>query len=70
MERQRFGEVALDLGLLTPEQLTDVVQIQHDEDVAGSPRRPLGLICMQRGYLSFEQVVAVLARQQQSPIQA
>jgi hypothetical protein len=69
MDRQRFGDLAQQLGLLTTEQVEHALRIQQDEDAAGSPRRPLGLICMQEGYLRFDQVMAVLARQQQSPAQ-
>lgn len=65
MDRQRFGDLAQQLGLLTTEQVDRAVQIQQEEDAAGTPRRPLGLICMQEGYLRFDQVMAVLERQQQ-----
>lgn len=64
MDRQRFGDVALQLGLLNSEQVERAVLLQQDEDAAGTPRRPLGLICMELGYLTFDQVMAVLARQQ------
>ncbi|MGV3724994.1 MAG: hypothetical protein ACO1SX_29190 [Actinomycetota bacterium] len=69
MDRQRFGDLAQQLGLLTAEQVEHALRIQQEEDAAGTPRRPLGLICMQEGYLQFDQVMAVLARQQQSPAQ-
>lgn len=65
MDRQRFGDLAQQLGLLTAEQVESALRIQQGEDAAGTPRRPLGLICMQEGYLRFEQVMAVLERQQQ-----
>lgn len=64
MDRRRFGELARELGLLTAAQVERAVQIQESEDAKGQPRRPLGLICMQEGYLTFDQVMIVLARQQ------
>lgn len=64
MDRLRFGELASELGLLTSAQLERALQIQRVEDDEGRPRRPLGLICMQEGFLTFDQVMAVLARQQ------
>jgi len=68
MDRQRFGDLAQQLGLLTSDQVECALRIQQEEDSAGNPRRPLGLICMQEGYLRFEQVVAVLERQQHAPV--
>lgn len=64
MQRQKFGAIALYLGLLSEAQLTRALSIQEQEDGAAQPRRPLGIICMQEGYLTFEQVVQILARQE------
>lgn len=64
MQKQKFGAIALQLGLLSESQLTRALSIQEQEDGASQPRRPLGIICMQEGYLTFEQVVQILARQE------
>jgi hypothetical protein len=64
MQRQKFGEIALQLGYLTERQLTQALAIQEREEIATQPRRPLGIICMQESYLTFEQVVQILARQE------
>jgi len=64
MQRQKFGEIARQLGFLTEIELTRALSIQEREEVATQPRRPLGIICMQEGYLTFEQVVQILARQE------
>lgn len=64
MQKQKFGAIALQLGLLSERQLTHALSIQEQEDGASQPRRPLGIICMQQGYLTFEQVVQILARQE------
>ncbi|MCC2668149.1 MAG: hypothetical protein K0Q72_620 [Armatimonadetes bacterium] len=64
MQQQKFGELAQQLGFLTDTQLERVLALQAEEDGASMPRRPLGIICMQEGFLSFEQVVRVLERQE------
>jgi len=64
MQRQKFGEIALQLGFLTELQLTRALSVQEREEVASRPRRPLGIICMQEGYLTFDQVVQILAQQE------
>jgi hypothetical protein len=64
MQRQKFGEIALQLGFLTESQVTRALSIQEREENATQPRRPLGIICMQEGYLTFDQVVQILARQE------
>lgn len=63
MAQQLFGELALQLGYLTQDQLTRTLSLQSAEDAADGPHRPLGLICMQEGYLTFDQVMQVLERQ-------
>lgn len=64
MRRQRFGEIALELGVLSELQLSRALSIQEQDEVATRPRRPLGIICMQEGFLTFEEVVQILARQE------
>ena len=64
MQRQKFGELALELGYLSDEQLARALSIQQEEDTASQPRRPLGIICMQEGFLTFNQVVRILERQE------
>jgi hypothetical protein len=64
MQRQKFGEIAIQLGLLSEGQLTRALSIQEREEGQEQPRRPLGIICMQEGYLTFDQVVQILGRQE------
>jgi hypothetical protein len=70
MERRKFGELAKELGLVSAAQLEQALEIQQREETHGRPRRPLGLICMAEGYLTFDQVMLVLARQQTEEVEA
>lgn len=61
-----FGRVAVDLGLITPEQLSECLAMQHTEYVEGETRRqhkPIGVLLMERGYLSYESFLKVVAEQ-------
>lgn len=64
MQRQKFGEIAIQLGLLSEGQLMRALSIQEREESQERPRRPLGIICMQEGYLTFDQVMQILGRQE------
>lgn len=64
MQRLKFGEIAVQLGMLTEQQLIRALSIQEREEGLDQPRRPLGIICMQEGYLTFDQVVQILGRQE------
>jgi hypothetical protein len=70
MQKQRFGELARQLGFLTDAQLEQVLSIQAREDDASMPRRPIGIICMQEGLLSFDQVVRILEKQEAARLEA
>jgi len=64
MSRPLFGELAVQLGYLTREQLERVLAIQAAEEATSQARRPLGLICMQEGYLTGSQLITLLEQQQ------
>ena len=63
MGRVRFGEVAIELGYLSPEQLRRALVIQQQETVSTRPHRHIGRICVDEGYLSLPNVLTVLERQ-------
>ena len=62
MDRSRFGELAVAAGYLTPERLEKAQRAQRQDASAGRVARPLGIICLQLGYMSFRQVSATLER--------
>jgi hypothetical protein len=63
MGRVRFGEVAVELGYLTPDQLRRALTIQQQEAVTERSHRHIGRICIDEGYLSLPHVLTVLERQ-------
>ena len=60
----RFGWLALAAGYLTAAQLMEALAIQEGEDSACPLHRLLGRICLDQGYLSEDQVEAILRHQE------
>lgn len=56
-ERPLFGEVLLELALVTPDQLTDALAAQRDSD------KPLGELLRAKGIVSDSNIADVLAKQ-------
>ena len=67
MARPLFGEVAVTLGYLTREQLENALSIQERQDREREPHQPLGVICIELGYLNPRQVREVVDRQSVVP---
>ncbi len=66
---QPFGQVALQLGLITSEQLRECVEIQDKSKRAGIPPRRMGELLILQGHLSTEQAEKVSRAMAQSRIQ-
>lgn len=58
----------MELGYLQTAQLEAALRLQERDDAERKPRRPLGIICMQEGYMTYNQVVAVLERQESAVV--
>lgn len=54
-----IGQIAISEGLLTPERLAECIHLQESE----SPARALGVILVQKGFLTLEQLDWVLGIQ-------
>lgn len=57
---KRFGTIATELGLLTPVQLSEALKRQVEDVLAGKPRRAIGQILREMGFLSVQQVAEVV----------
>ena len=55
-----FGTVALELGYVTPAQLSKAVTMQVGEDLDGMPHRKIGEILLDLGYVNAAQIEEVL----------
>ncbi|MHC4391928.1 MAG: hypothetical protein ACYS22_11520 [Planctomycetota bacterium] len=58
--RALFGQVAMELGYITQDQLLTCLGIQQEEAMAGKKPRPLGAVLGSSGMLSKEQIQQVL----------
>lgn len=57
---RRFGQVAVERGFITPEQLKEALSDQVDDDLAKKRHRLLGDILFEKGRLTANQIDAVL----------
>jgi len=55
-----FGTMALEMGHVTPAQLSKAVTIQVGEDLDGAPHRRIGEILLDLGYMDTTQINEVL----------
>ena len=60
VEAPMFGRIAIELDMLSTQQVSECVRLQREE---GGLRR-IGEICVERGYLEPAQVTEILKRQQ------
>jgi hypothetical protein len=60
-----FGRIALKQGLITLDQVQECVAVQLQAEAEGRERPKLGEVLVARGYLTREQVTAILQQQQQ-----
>lgn len=60
----RFGTAALDLRLLSSDQLAEALRVQRLADDRGELHRRIGTICVELGQLSEEQVDRIIDHQQ------
>ncbi len=56
----RFGKIALDMGFITPEQLKLALAEQVDDDQLRYPHRVIGSIFFDRGWMTYQEIEAVL----------
>ncbi|RMG08499.1 MAG: UDP-glucose 4-epimerase GalE [Planctomycetota bacterium] len=62
--RRRFGEVAVQRGYLSPEQVERALAIQRERDGIGESHKLVGLILLEMGALSNEQLIETLRAMQ------
>ena len=56
----RFGVVAVERGFITPEQLVAALQVQVEENLQSSQHRLIGMILLEQGLLTLEQIDEIL----------
>ncbi len=56
----RFGKIAVDMGFITPEQLKLALSEQVDDDLLRQPHRVIGSIFFEKGWMTYQEIEAVL----------
>lgn len=56
----RFGEIAVEKGFITAEELDAALRIQLEDELAGRPHRYLGVILFDNDWMTGEQIDEVL----------
>lgn len=64
--RLRFGEAIVAAGLVDPEVVEKALEIQRQRDAIGESHKLLGLIMLEMGAISNEQLIATLKAMQKS----
>ena len=56
----RFGKVAVDMGLITMDQMLNAIEVQVKENIAFGTHRKIGMILLEQGHITTEQIDEVL----------
>ena len=64
---KRFGIVAVEKGLITPDQLIEGLKIQVLEDLDKGQHRLLGRILLEQGLITIQQIDEVLETMGKGP---
>jgi len=59
---KRFGTVAVNLGLITGQQLEAGLKLQSEDFAAGKPHRLIGSIFQELGYIDSDHVAEILLK--------
>jgi len=57
---RRFGQVAVERGFITPEQLREALTEQVDDDLTNRQHRLLGDILFEKNWMTAKQIESVL----------
>jgi hypothetical protein len=57
---KRFGTIAIEKGIITEEQLFEVLKIQISEELENKERRLIGQILFEKGYITPDEIDDVL----------
>jgi len=57
---RRFGNIAVEKGFLTGEQLKEAFTEQIEDDLTGRPHRMIGMILLEKNIMTIQQIDIVL----------
>lgn len=56
----RFGKVAVDKRFITMDQMLNAIEVQVKENIAFGTHRKIGMILLEGGHITMEQIDEVL----------
>ena len=56
----RFGKIAVDMGLITADQMKEALVEQADDNISERPHRLLGRILLDKGWLTHKQIDTIM----------
>lgn len=56
----RFGKIAVDMGLITADQMKEALVEQADDDLSEKPHRLLGRVLLDKGWLTHKQIDSIM----------
>ncbi len=56
----QFGKIAVDMGFITAEQLTEAIAEQAEDSLNNRPHRYIGYILSEKGWMTKQQVDIVI----------
>ncbi len=58
----QFGKIAVDMGFITSEQLTEALAEQVEDSLSNKPHRSIGSILFEHGWITRDQINFVVLR--------
>ena len=58
----QFGKIAVDLGFVTAEQLTEALAEQAEDSFSNKPHRPIGKILFDHGWITRDEISFIVLR--------
>ena len=61
----RFGKMAVDMGIITMDQMLNAIEVQVKENIAFGTHRKIGMILLEQGQINSAQIDEVLKEMQE-----
>ena len=58
----QFGKIAVDMGFITAEQLTEALAEQAEDSLSNKPHRAVGSILFEHGWITRDQINFVVLK--------
>ena len=65
-KRKKFGEIAVEKGLITKRQLAQALAEQRESQSRGRIQKKIGSILLEKGFIEISEIAEVLEQQKNS----